>query len=273
MSTTAQLRYSVPPPDGSKPYIDLRLHPATGKSSQNWIDDYHNIQIEDVRGREDQYTFETAGFQYYRYPAKYTTFLNDEEIKNEYYPESIELIKKLTGATRVVIFNHNVRRRRPAHSNDNLKHKQPTGLVHADQTRAYADSSVRKHLSPTDAETFLRGRFQTISFWRPIAHPAVDSPLALCDFRSINTERDLMPTTLIHPDHEDETYCVKYNPEHRWVYKSAMEPEDFVILKTFDSDQSASVTPHTAFQDPMTPEEAPYRQSIELRALLYFGEN
>ncbi|KAL4071867.1 hypothetical protein V8B97DRAFT_2004363 [Scleroderma yunnanense] len=274
MSTEGRLRYSLPPPDGSKPHIDLRLDPATGKPSQNWLDDFHTVKIEDVRGREDQYTLDNAGFQYYRYPAKHITFLNDEEIKEEYYPESMELIKKLTGATRVVIFNHNVRRRRPARTDDTLKHQHPTGLVHADQTKTYADSLVRKHLSPSDAETVLRGRFQTISFWRPIAYPAIDWPLALCDFRSIDAERDLMAMSLIHPDHHvDESYCVKYNSEHRWIYKSAMEPEDCVILKTFDSIEGASVAPHTAFEDPMTPGDAPYRQSIDLRAILYFGEN
>ncbi|KAL4068713.1 hypothetical protein V8B97DRAFT_790605 [Scleroderma yunnanense] len=273
MSTTAQLRYSLPPPDGSKPYIGVMPDPVTGRPSQNWLDDFHTIQIEDVRGREDQYTLDDAGFQYYRHPAKHTTFLNDEEIKEEYYPESIELIKKLTGATRVVIFAHVVRRRRPPRSDDAVRHEYPAGLVHVDQTRDFAHSLVHKHLSPIDAEVFLGGRFQTVSLWRPIAHPAIDWPLALCDSRSVNPERDLMATTLIYPDRKDDTNCVKYNSGHRWVYKSAMEPEDFVILKTFDSDPTASVAVHSAFQDPMTPEGTPYRQSIELRVLLYFGEN
>ncbi|KAL4071857.1 hypothetical protein J3A83DRAFT_2923928 [Scleroderma citrinum] len=268
MSTTGRLRYTLPPPDGSKAHIDLRVDP-----SQNWLDDFHTVQIKDVRGREDHYTLDTAGCQYYRHPAKYTTFLNDEEIKDEYYPESMELIKRLTGATRVIIYTYVIRRGRPASSDDTVKHKTPARLVHADQTMADAHAIVRRYLSPSDAETIIQGRFQTISFWRPISYPVVDWPLALCDFRSINAERDLVAMSVIHHDHEDESYCAKYNPEHQWIYKSAMEPEDLLIIKTFDSVQGGSVALHTAFQDPMTPEDAPYRQSIELRAILYFGEN
>ena len=42
---------------------------------------------------------------------------------------------------------------------------------------------------------------------------------------------------------------------------------------SFDSIQDGSVaicTPHTGFKDPRTPEGAPLRQSIELRALVFY---
>ena len=37
---------------------------------------------------------------------KHTSFENDEEVEREYYPEPIELVKELTGASRVVPFDH-----------------------------------------------------------------------------------------------------------------------------------------------------------------------
>jgi hypothetical protein len=42
---------------------------------------------------------------------------------------------------------------------------------------------------------------------------------------------------------------------------------------SFDSVQDGSVavlTPHTAFEDPSTPKDAPLRESIELRALVFY---
>lgn len=48
---------------------------------------------------------------------------------------------------------------------------------------------------------------------------------------------------------------------------------DTFIVDSFDSVQDGSVavfTPHTAFQDPTTPEDAPPRESIELRALVFY---
>lgn len=42
---------------------------------------------------------------------------------------------------------------------------------------------------------------------------------------------------------------------------------------SFDSVQDGSVavfTPHTGFEDPTTPKDAPLRESIELRALVFY---
>ncbi|KAI9429441.1 hypothetical protein H4582DRAFT_2089171 [Lactarius indigo] len=52
-----------------------------------------------------------------------------------------------------------------------------------------------------------------------------------------------------------------------------MTPEEGVLIKCFDSIQDGSVavlTPHTAFEDPTTPPDAEKRESIELRALVFY---
>ena len=42
---------------------------------------------------------------------------------------------------------------------------------------------------------------------------------------------------------------------------------------SFDSKKGvARFSPHTAFDDPNTPVESPYRESIEVRALVFFDE-
>ncbi|KAI6112231.1 hypothetical protein EDD16DRAFT_1171332 [Pisolithus croceorrhizus] len=108
MSSAVKLNYSIPPADGSQAFTQTYPDPVTGEWRRNWREDPHFVEIEDIRGKEDNYGLDTAGFQYFRHPAKHTKFTDDEEIKEEYYPESIELIKKLTGASRVVIFDHSV---------------------------------------------------------------------------------------------------------------------------------------------------------------------
>ena len=37
-----------------------------------------------------------------------------------------------------------------------------------------------------------------------------------------------------------------------------------------DDGNTALLTPHTAFEDPTAPADAPFRQSIELRALVFY---
>ena len=44
-------------------------------------------------------------------------------------------------------------------------------------------------------------------------------------------DEDLEEVTLIFNSHDTEALHVKYNPNHRWVYKSAMDPEDSVLFK------------------------------------------
>jgi hypothetical protein len=38
---------------------------------------------------------------------------------------------------------------------------------------------------------------QIINVWRPLAYPAVDCPLAAMDYRTLDAEKDLVPTDLI----------------------------------------------------------------------------
>lgn len=132
---------------------------------------------------------------------------------------------------------------------------------------------MHRHLPPTDAPRLLERRFQIINLWRPIHHVAIDHPLALCDFRSVDRKTDLVPTTLKYPDRDGETFSVQYNANHRWKYLRGMETDEVVLIKCYDSVEDGSVavlTPHTAFQDPTTPPDAPLRESIELRALVFY---
>lgn len=104
--TTGSLNYFSPPADGSRAYNNINADSTTGEHGRNWAEDRHVVDIENVRGSEDQYKLDNAGFQYGREASKHTRFLDDKEIEAEYYPECIELIKKITGASSTVIFDH-----------------------------------------------------------------------------------------------------------------------------------------------------------------------
>ena len=106
MSITAQLTYTIPPTDGSSIYTTIDDDHSTGEKLQNWTFNIRNVEIEDVRGNEHKYTLDTTGFEFHRHPVKHTRFLDDEEIRAEYYPECMEFIKELTGATKVFPFEH-----------------------------------------------------------------------------------------------------------------------------------------------------------------------
>ncbi|KAI0051571.1 hypothetical protein FA95DRAFT_1554389 [Auriscalpium vulgare] len=268
-----ELQYFEPPADGSKPFQTINADPITGKRESNWVHIKHPVSIENLRGRESEASLDTTGFQFFHSPPQHKAFTNDEEIEREYYPESIELIKQLTGASRVVLFDHTIRRRRPGEIDDTPQKRQPVAGVHVDQTSASAIARVHRHLPPADADALLRRRFQIINLWRPISHIAEDWPLALCDFRSVDRKRDLVPLTLKYPDRDGETFAVKFSEEHRWKYVKGLTPDEGVLIKCYDSVEDGSVavlTPHTAFEDPTSDPAAPKRESIELRALVFY---
>ncbi|KAJ6555121.1 hypothetical protein DFH09DRAFT_1318317 [Mycena vulgaris] len=269
--TTASLNFFVPPKDGSRAYSNTSA--VTGVPYKNYTMEAHDVEIQNLRGNESAATLDTTGFQIYKHPAKHTAFTSDAEIEKEYYPESIELIKRLTGASRVVLFDHTVRRRRPGEIDNAPDKRQPASQTHIDQTNTSAVARVHRHLPAEEVPELLKHRFQIINLWRPISHPADDWPLALCDFRTVDTVNDILPVALVYPDHEGEAAGVKYNPTQKWTYFSGVAPDELILIKCFDSLQDGSLalyTPHTAFKDPATPEGAPPRESIELRALVFY---
>ncbi|KAG2096045.1 hypothetical protein BD769DRAFT_1369619 [Suillus cothurnatus] len=92
--------------------------------------------------------------------------------------------------------------------------RQPVPRAHMDQTPAASVARVRDanphetDVNPHKVPSLLRKRFQIINLWRPISHAAVDRPLALCDFRSVDFDKAV---ALTYPDREGES---EYNPNH-----------------------------------------------------------
>jgi hypothetical protein len=58
----------------------------------------------------------------------------------------------------------------------------------------------------------------------------------------------------------------------RWYYYPEMQMDEALLVKTFDSetDGRTRFTVHTSFADPGAPVDAPPRESIETRCLLFF---
>ncbi|KAI0908680.1 methyltransferase [Ustulina deusta] len=206
---------------------------------------------------------------------------------------------------KVVFFDHTIRRRVPGAP------RGPVQQIHVDQTPAAAVARVRRHLPPDEAEELLKHRFQLINVWRPIGHAAADHPLAVIDWRSTTLD-DFFGVDLFYPKRADsvmddddergkeklpadtnvedstegyevrgETMGVAESERHRFYYVKDMEPEEVLLLKCYDSwgegephgKKGVAVrTPHTAFEDPDTPADAKPRESIEVRALVFFEE-
>lgn len=105
-STIAQLTFMNGPANGDRAFQNINADPKTGLRPSNVIRGQKEVVIENLRGKEDLASLDTTGFQLCNRPSKHTAFTDDAEIEREYYPESIDFIKEITGASKVVIFDH-----------------------------------------------------------------------------------------------------------------------------------------------------------------------
>jgi len=227
------------------------------------------LPVYDGRPVASAFTLDRHGFAFVEHRSAVRDFYDDEEVKRVYYPEAEQLLKDSTGASRVFVFDHIARRRIPGAADRRGGVRQPVSRVHVDHTAKSGPQRVRDLLAD-EAKDLLHGRVQIINVWRPIRGPLRDTPLAVCDAASVEST-DLVPSDLVYPHRIGETYSVTYRPSHRWFYFRNMHVDEALLLKCFDSktDGRARFAPHTAFADPETPADAPPRESIELRALVF----
>ncbi|KAF2645731.1 hypothetical protein P280DRAFT_465509 [Massarina eburnea CBS 473.64] len=262
----------------------------------------HQRTLHNIRGQESSFTTDNAGFAVFNHPAKEKLFTDDAVVRQGYYKEVESMLReKLPAIKKVVIFDHTIRRRRKDAP------RQPVQQVHVDQTPGAAEVRVRRHVPENEVEALLKGRYQIINVWRPIENPASDMPLAVIDWRSTSPS-DFIPVDLMYPKRAEdidpnddrgkevlpdphsytnttgyevkgETLGVAPNEAHKFYYMKDMTPDETMLLKCFDSrgegmsggkEGLALRTPHTAFVDPQTSEDAPGRQSIEVRCLVFY---
>lgn len=263
----AELNYLAPIGERPRNYT---FDPPPGVARSNVVQEAHRMPIHDLRRVGAGASLDLQGFDLLRHSSAVRDFYDENEVRTIYYPEAERLLAELTGASRVFVFDHTVRRRiQGAEDRSADQPRQPVPRVHVDHTERSGPQRVRD-LMVDEAETLLRGRVQIINVWRPIRGPLRDAPLAVADARTV-AAADLVPSDLIYRERTGETYAVTYNPAHRWFYVPDMQPNEALLLKCYDSmkDGRARFTPHTAFEDPTAPPDRLPRESIELRTLVF----
>ena len=229
----------------------------------------HIVSIADGRPGRADLSLDVQGFELADHPTRMRSFYDADELKAVYYGEMERLIAQHTGARRVHLFDHTLR---TSDDDDRLARKirEPVKSVHNDYTHWSGPQRVRDIL-PDEAEALIARRFAIIQVWRAINTPIVRNPLAIIDARSIATN-DLIASERRFPDRVGEIYVIQHNPAHRWTYFPHMTRDEALVFKVYDSetDGRARWGGHSSFDDPTTPENAPPRESIEIRAFAFF---
>lgn len=260
----AAIRYTL---DTGQRLVNETFGPNNIRRKVQGADELRTVEIQD--GRRGRWSLDENGFELVPHPTAMRDFFDAQELKAVYYPEVEALIGRVAGARRVVVFDHTLRSGDESEREARLV-REPVLQAHNDYTEWSGPNRVRE-LMGSEAEALLQGRFAIIQAWRAINQPIETNPLAIADARSVAPE-DLLVAERRYPHRVGQTYRLKYNPKHRWVYFPRMRRDEALVFKVFDSDTSkpARFTPHTSFDDPGTRKGAPPRQSIEARALVFF---
>jgi len=256
-------------PMAEKP-MNLAYDPGSGVPRSTGISEPHTMRIRDARPVAGRLSLDVEGLALVEQTSAVKDFYDDEELRRVYYPEAERLVAEATGASRVVVFDHTIRRRVWGGVDRSPgTPRQPVTSVHNDYTVKSGPQRVRD-LMGDEAEELLQRRFEIVNVWRPIRGPLRDAPLAICAATSV-AFADFVPSDLVYRDRTGETYRVEYNPAHRWFYVPEMRTEEVVLIKCYDSseDGRARFTAHSAFEDPTAPADVLPRESIELRTLVF----
>lgn len=267
----ASIRYLIP--SGEKPVYIASSGGADAVLRIGAEFEEREVMIHDARQLDPPAGLDRQGFMLAPNPTRVGDFYDLDSVRETYEAEITELVLSASGGDEVLVFDHTLR----SDSRDirgERSTREPASVIHNDYTDASADKRLRDFLSPKEAEKRLRHRFAIVNVWRSIAGPVLNSPLACCDAATIATA-DLVASERRAKDRIGELELVSWNPAHRWYYYPEMSRDEALLIKTFDSarDGRARRSIHTAFVNPLAPPDAPARESIESRLLVFFTDS
>lgn len=235
------------------------------------------------------------GFCLLQHRSAVDSFEDARAVQDTYYPELVELVRRVTRADAVQVVSHVVRQ--VGESPDGRRgtmqsgtHRAGSFFVHGDfndSLKGRLEDMLRAGLPSAagdgglclTAEELAAGRLMTLNVWRPLSRtPIWRAPLAICDPTSMLVQ-DL--STYIHdPEVPPSPYSlplpiqltVGHNgPQNRWYMFPGMTRNECLVFKTYDSagpQPTNGVGVHSSFEDDR--DLTGVRLSIEARVLCFF---
>src|SRR5713101_5285906 len=210
--TAAEIVYTV---DTGEKLVNETFGPNNIRRRTSGSERQHPMEIRDGRPARKEFSLDDNGFVLVEHNSAVKDFFDPQQLESVYYPEVERLVKELSGAQQVVVFDHTLRSGDEAEREAKLV-REPVLSAHNDYTEWSGPQRVRD-LMGAQAEELLERRFAIIQMWRAIADPIRSKPLAMADARSV-APQDLLIAERRYPNRVGQTYRLKYNAAHRWYY-------------------------------------------------------
>lgn len=270
--TRGLVRYVKPTEEELYTYI-YELPAGIEKPSNVELEE-HEMPFTDLRQTSQEFNLHDNGFVLVKLQVPQIDWDNEQEVQRKYYPLVEELLRKETGASRVHIFDHTLRRGavRAEHEYENkvMPPGAPVPRTHVDYTEKSGVERLNA-LLPDEADELRQTPFAVVQVWRPLRGPVEQSPLGMIDGATVVPE-DYHSYRLEFPGRTGYNYAVSHNPNHRWVYTEGMKPDEAYIFVCYDSRKDGRVrfTPHTGLKDLNSKPDAAPRESVELRSYCFW---
>src|SRR5215470_8175405 len=154
---------------GEKPASYGGIRHAEAEQKRKGTYQEHKMTITNGRPLAGHFSLEREGFIFVNHETKVKSFYDEAEVRSVYYAETEQLVKEMSGASRVLVFDHTLR----SGDQETREEKQISGPVrnaHNDYTDWSGPQRVRD-LLPNEAEELLKHRFAIVQTWRPINKP------------------------------------------------------------------------------------------------------
>lgn len=219
------------------------------------------VALTDTRATVKAVTFSADAVEFVTLPTAVKSF-SDQAWQSTYELELTDVLKQKLGVREVVVFDHTIR------VDDPEATRKPARNVHSDYSPAGAEQRLVDLLGPDTAAEWAEGHYAFINIWRPVAHTINSAPLGFVRPSSVDPS-DWILLDLIYPDRKGQIMGLVGNPDHEWVYRSRMTPEEVAIFNIYDNQGLPSIA-HSALDMVEDPNVTSTRQSIESRTLVRY---
>ncbi|KAK3338669.1 hypothetical protein B0T25DRAFT_636407 [Lasiosphaeria hispida] len=258
-------------------------------TSENCEFEARDVEVADAR--ECEVAIANHGFAFVRFKSScplaatnFETVGGDPTVVTQYLEETVDFARAMFKPVDIVCFDWRFRRRNPKTSpgipprdlKDIRNFALPTGdTVHCDYSADGGLDRLKIQLLNNELDDFsMKNRTAMIvNVWRPLNDVVRNTPLLLCDRRTVLTQ-DLIEVDKVLPDKVEKAYFMFYRDYHRWYYLSDQTSDEVAVFPTWTSESggdSASCCPHGAGAS-QTDNWADPRESIEVRLLLIFDK-
>lgn len=262
-SIEAELFFSVSPKERSAVYV-------VGYECAFITQESRKVEVANGRFCQEKFSVGANGFELIKFASELTNVRDIDAVRRIFRPEAEQILKRLTGASRVLMFNHIVRDSSEAPLGD---HFAAPRFCHVGHDQATYESIIRTCLSPGEADALLGRRWAAYSMWKPMAS-VKNLPLAVCDARTV-FEENLVPNDqgadASVPLQQKSGLGVTFNSKQRWYYFPDMTAEEALVLKIWDTDiDLPQWVAHSAFVDPTSKSDANPRVVLDGRFIAFY---